>query len=61
MLCVWAPPSDHPTNSYAVPPLACGEGALTESVEPTIAVRVNGVGWLVDPTARVSPAGDDAK
>ena len=59
MVCVWAPPSDQLTNSYAVPPIACGEGALTESVEPTIAVLVKGVGWLVDPTASVSPAGLD--
>src|SRR6187549_1460558 len=60
MLCVWGPPSDQPRYSYTVPLLACGAGALTESVEPTIAVRVNGVVWLVDPTARVSPAGIDA-
>src|SRR5512132_1113198 len=57
MLCVWAPPSDQPTNSYVVPPLACGDGALIESVEPRIAVRGNGAVWLVDPTASVSPAG----
>jgi hypothetical protein len=61
MLCVWAPPSDQLANSYAVPPVACGEGALTERVDPRIAVRVNGATWLVDPTASDSPAGLDPK
>src|ERR671919_115759 len=51
MLCVWAPPSDQPTNSYAVPPLTCGDGALIDSVEPRIAVPVkvwSGCSWQVD-------------
>src|SRR4029450_7519137 len=61
MLCVWAPPSDQLANSYAVPPVACGEGALTERVDPRIAVRVNGATWLVGPTASDSPAGLDPK
>src|ERR687892_41225 len=54
MLCVWAPPSDQPTNSYVVPPLTCGDGALTDSVEPRIAVRVNGAVWVVEPPASVA-------
>jgi hypothetical protein len=44
MVCVWAPPSDQPANSWVVSLLACGDGALTDSVDPVIAVRVNGVG-----------------
>ena len=61
MLWVWAPPSDQVTNSYVVPPVAWGDGALIESVRPVIAVRTKGVGWLGEPTASVSPGGDDSK
>ena len=34
-----------------------GEGALTELLDPMITVRVNGVAWLVEPTASCSPGG----
>ena len=44
IVCVCAPPSDQDEKAYVVPPASCGETALTEFVEPTITVRVNGVG-----------------
>ena len=42
-------------------PSVWGDGALTELLEPTITVRVNGVAPESLPTARLRPGGVDSK
>ena len=46
MLWSRAPPSDQLENAYVVPPSVCGVGVPIEFREPTITVRVKGVGWV---------------
>ena len=49
-------PSDQDLK-YCLPRRFCGEGALTELVDPTIAVRVNGAVALAPLKVSVSPVG----
>src|SRR5688500_4084079 len=62
-MTVWlcAPPSDHASNWYCRPSSVCGDGALTEVLEPRMTVRLNGVRSALGPTASSSPVGDDWK
>ena len=55
---VWdeLPPSDHAAKAQ----VACGDGALTGLLDPTITVRVNGAAAWVVPTVNCNPAGLDA-
>ena len=52
---VWdeLPPSDHAAKVQ----VACGDGALTGLLDPTITVRVNGAAAWVVPTVNCNPAG----
>ena len=56
-MCVWAPPFDQEPKAYVRDTDCCGEMALTVFVEPTITVRVSGVGAWIPPTATWRPVG----
>jgi hypothetical protein len=56
-MCVAAPPSDQFANAYEVPDRLWGETALTELLDPTITVLVNGAACAVLPTAIWRPDG----
>jgi hypothetical protein len=59
---VWlaAPPSDQELKTYVPDPIVCGESALSETLELTTTVFVNGAGPLVVPAVSWAPAGDEA-
>ena len=43
MVWLFAPPSDHEVNSYASPPIVCGDTTAIVLCTPTTLVKVNGV------------------
>ena len=43
MVWLFAPPSDHEVNSYACPPIVCGDTTAIVLCTPTTLVNVNGV------------------
>jgi hypothetical protein len=55
--CAAAPPSDQESNSYVLPASVCGSGAIRPTVEPWMAVRLNGVTCSSLPTESLRPAG----
>jgi hypothetical protein len=55
---VWAPPSDQDTQLH-LPRSCCGDGALRVFRDPTMAVRLNGVGAAVLLNPSVIPDGCD--
>src|SRR5881398_1596392 len=59
--CERAPPSDQLDHAYRTPPTSCGDGALSEFLDPRMTVRVNGVTLVVLPTASWSPPGFEPK
>jgi hypothetical protein len=58
---VWvaAPPSDHERNVYRVPPSDCVAGALSETEDLAMTVRVNGVVPAARLTTKERPLGLD--
>src|SRR5690349_24991673 len=58
MLWLCAPPSDQLRNRNRRPSVRlCGLGALTELLDPTVTVRVNGVTCSTVPTTSRAPLG----
>src|SRR5258706_6126687 len=53
---VWlrARPSDHEVKVYVEPLMVCGDGAITELLEPTTTVVLNGVARAAELTASFS-------
>ena len=60
MMWLWAPPSDQEEKLYVEWFTVCGDGALTELLDPTTTVVLNGVACALELTARsvsLRPAG----
>jgi hypothetical protein len=56
-LCAAAPPSDHDTNSYVVPPDTCVAGASMLRTIPTTLSKVSGVAMGCASSRSWRPAG----